>query len=407
MQLKILAFCLSFFTLTLPVFAGKLITYTATSKQSQEEANNAAIAGVAKQVSAQVKVNQTLNKKEVSVKNESVLTENYTASSNVFSDVKIKGITVKPVPAEKGFKATATLDLDEFTSDIRFKLKSIQIEISKLEEATRTFLKNKQYKQAIDAIENAKELPPKYKALLLELGKVYPIGDSLRLKESISDLESQTVAQLSEIKIEGQSLQTELKNSEMKMHANVFDKSGAVGNFPLAAKQGRKILAELQTQEDGSADFTLRGIDISRGPFVIVVEPNLPENFLDAAGLRKKLEIDFKVAQSRCTVNIQCSKNADICAALEKNLAKKAIFNDTAAVPKINFDITAKAGKPIEYIPGKFTTPYDISISLKGDEISFIATGHANGKQESEAVKTVIKKMDFSPLKKQLEKFCK
>lgn len=57
--------------------AGKIITYTATSQESQEEANNAAIAGVAKQISAQVKVNQTLNKEEITSGKESSFSESF------------------------------------------------------------------------------------------------------------------------------------------------------------------------------------------------------------------------------------------------------------------------------------------------------------------------------------------
>ena len=46
---KIFLFTLAF---SISVFAGKVITYTASSAESQEQANNTAIAGVAKQVSA-------------------------------------------------------------------------------------------------------------------------------------------------------------------------------------------------------------------------------------------------------------------------------------------------------------------------------------------------------------------
>ena len=46
-------------------FGAKLISYTGYSAESQEEANNAAIAGVAKQISAQVSSSQKLVKKEV------------------------------------------------------------------------------------------------------------------------------------------------------------------------------------------------------------------------------------------------------------------------------------------------------------------------------------------------------
>ena len=50
MNIKKIAFLLLSFSVA--AFAGKVITYTASSEVSQEQANNTAIAGVAKQVSA-------------------------------------------------------------------------------------------------------------------------------------------------------------------------------------------------------------------------------------------------------------------------------------------------------------------------------------------------------------------
>ena len=107
----------------LPAMAGKIVTYTATSKISQEEANNTAIAGVAKQISSQVNAKQTLTKEESTAGNKATLKENYRSTSQVSSSVKIKGITVTPVKVAKGFKATATLDLDEYTADIQFQIR--------------------------------------------------------------------------------------------------------------------------------------------------------------------------------------------------------------------------------------------------------------------------------------------
>ena len=53
-------------SLSVAAFAGKVITYTASSAVSQEEANNTAIAGVAKQVSSTVKADDKLYTEDVS-----------------------------------------------------------------------------------------------------------------------------------------------------------------------------------------------------------------------------------------------------------------------------------------------------------------------------------------------------
>lgn len=387
--------------------AGKVITYTATSQESQEEANNAAIAGVAKQISAQVKVNQELSKEELTIDEKSVLKESYKSKSNVLSDIKIKGISVKPETASKGFKATAFLDLDEFTADIQFKIKTIQLEITKLEETALSYLKEKMFSNAISSIEQAKPLARQHQSLVKELSKIYPVNETHLLKQNIAKIQADIVMALSDVIIKGSPQEMQLVNPETpSLEISVSDKQGPLKNFPLVAKQGRNILLEYTTQENGSASQRFKNVNIEKGPYVIVIEPNLPAEYLEQAGLRKKLEVSFKVTQEKCPVNIQCHEDETICKALEKRLASKSIFLDANA-PVLKLDISAKAGNAIEYVPGKFTTPYDISLSLKGENVTFVASGHSNGKQKNDAISAVIKKMDFSSLKKQLHSYCK
>ena len=95
----------------LPVFAGRIITYTAVSDKSQEEANNAAMAGVAKQIVVQVNSNQTLTKKEAKSKGNSTLDETFFSSNNVKSNLKLKGVKIETIKVSKGYKATASLDM--------------------------------------------------------------------------------------------------------------------------------------------------------------------------------------------------------------------------------------------------------------------------------------------------------
>lgn len=405
MNLKILALCT---LMAIPAFAGKIVTYTASSNVSQEDANNAAMAGVAKQISSQVKVNQTLSKEETTLNGASSYNESYKSSSNVQSNLKLKGISVKPERADKGFKATATLDLDEYTADIQFKMKSIQKDVAKLENQTKQALDDRVYLDAVNAIESAKNMVRDYQYLLSQLSKVYPINESHRLQHDVPNLENTLISRLSDIQIEGPKNQFNLNKPEMPTwEAVVYDRVGPVSNFPLVAKQGRKQLAEKRTQDNGAAAFTLRGINLDKGPNVITVEPAFSDDVLKAAGLRSKLEIAFKVTQAHCSIILECNESSNVCSAVEKALSKKAIFNeDMPGAPILKLTVTANAGQPIEYIPGKFTTPYDIDVSIKGSDITFIGSGHENGKKEADAVSAVLKKMDFTKLQKQLEPYC-
>jgi hypothetical protein len=171
-------------------FAGKVVTYTATSNVSQEDANNSAMAGVAKQISSRIQAKQTLEKSESTANGKSTINENFRSQSNIESNVKIKGIEVKPIKTDKGFKATATLDMDEYTADIQFQMKSIKQDLSKQEALIRDGIKKRQYATAVNGIEQAKEKIQAYGYLVEQLSAIYPINDSHQLQHDIPALES-------------------------------------------------------------------------------------------------------------------------------------------------------------------------------------------------------------------------
>ena len=91
----------------LPAFAGRVITYTAVSERSQEDANNAAMAGVAKQIVSQVDSRQVLTKKESKSGKNSNLDESFFVSNSVKSSIKLKGVKIERIKTDKGYKATA------------------------------------------------------------------------------------------------------------------------------------------------------------------------------------------------------------------------------------------------------------------------------------------------------------
>ena len=140
----------------IPAMAGKIVTYTATSKISQEEANNSAIAGVAKQVKSKVSATQKQTKYEDIYNGESTLGETYRANNTVKSNVVLKGVKVVPVKMEKGkgYKATATLDMDEFTADLRFRLNSIKQELADLEKSSKQAFNDRIYINVVNDLEH-------------------------------------------------------------------------------------------------------------------------------------------------------------------------------------------------------------------------------------------------------------
>lgn len=387
-----------------PAFAGKIITYTATSKASQEEANNAAIAGVAKQVKSKITASQTQTKYEDINNGESTLGETYRANNNVKSNVVLKGVKVVPVKTDKGFMATATLDLDELTADLQFHLKTLKQEIAELEKSARQAIDNRKYVNAVNDLSAAEEKVNDYNVYLLQLAEVYPLDDSHRLQHGLPEIEKILVERISSITITTTTEPNfELTRAEMPAwNVIVKDSFGPLPGFPLVARQS-KTLSERRTQNNGIATFNLRNVNFEKGPYVVVVEPNLPLELLKKTGKTKALEVPYSVRQSRCEVKLKCDILANVCNAIENAFSKKSIFvtEDNDEAPILSMDIsTSPRGKT-----GRLLS-FDVSIAVKGKNLNFWSSTKGVGKSEVDAVISAIKKTDFGPVQKQLGPSC-
>ena len=329
----------------LPAMAGKIVTYTATSKISQEEANNSAIAGVAKQVKSKISATQKQTKFEDIYNGESTLGETYRANNTVKSNVVLKGVKVVPVKADKGFKATATLDMDEFTADLRFRLNTLKQEIADLEKTSRQAFSDRIYINSINDLDAAKEKVNEYNFYLAQLADVYPIDDSYRLQHGLADFEKILIERLSRLTFET-TAKADLEIGRPEMPAwdvIVKDSLGPVPSFPLIARQS-KTLAERRTQDDGTVTFSLRNVNFEKGPYVIIVEPNFPYELLKKTGMMNALEVPYRVIRSRCEVSVQCNLPSNICKAIDNALSKKSIYttNDDTVSPPLKVEVSFK-----------------------------------------------------------------
>jgi hypothetical protein len=187
----------------------------------------------------------------------------------------------------------------------------------------------------------------------------------------------------------------------------VTDSEGPLSGFPLIAKQGRQTLAEKRTGENGSANFLLRKVNFETGPFSLTVIPNLPLAFIKASGLSQGIEITYKVKRSRCEVRLECNQIANLCNAFEKNLNQKSIFAvDDPKAPKLSVGFTASEKNSLG-TGNNAMRSYEITLSVKGDGVSYMATSKGVGKSDLDATIKAVQKTDLSDLQKQLTKYCK
>lgn len=395
--------------LAAPTFAGRVITYTAVSTTSQEDANNAAMAGVAKQIVSQVNVNQTFIKNETIQTGQGKLDETFFSNNNVKSNIKLKGVTIEPVKTDsKKFKATAKLDMDEFTADIQFQMKQIKRDIENLESSARKAIAERLYGKAANDLQSAKDKLPQYERLLWKLSQVYPLNESHQLHHALSEVENMLLAKLAGIKLQGPTETFALTKSEMpEWNVVVTDNQSTLPNFPLIAKQGRQTLAEKRTASNGTATFLLRKVNFETGPFSITVLPNLPLAILKASGLDQGIEVTYKVSRTHCDIRLTCNKIANLCHATEEALNKRSIFavHDENA-PELTVDFSTVAKNSLT-AGNNVLTSYDIGISFTGKAANYRVSTKGVGKNELDATIKAVQKADFTDLQKQLAPYCK
>lgn len=402
MNIKKIAFIL--LSLSVAAFAGKVITYTASSDVSQEQANNTAIAGVAKQVSAQVKSDDRLNTTDVTANGKESISQTYSSKKNVKTDVNLKWIKVKPLPKEgKRFRATATLDVDEMTNNIRLQMAELKESVKKLEADGRAALDASRYDEAIRNYTQAVSLLQPYADLKKELAEVFTLNESFNLNHDLPGFKALIATRLVNVSFETEPAKLVLEQDIIQdFKVKVIDANGPVTDFPLKAVQDSKKLDSRRTQENGVAVFTLQNVNFTSGTLSVSFVPDFPKEILKGAGLEKGFVVPYEVKQKACNVRLDCKGSADACKALESELAKNAIFiGKNASYPQLRAEITANPKGTLGQLQS-----FDMSVSITGDRVNFTKSTKGVGKTEAEAMGKGIAKLKFKELQEQVKRVC-
>ena len=304
-------------------------------------------------------------------------------------------------------------ELDEFIEylkDVKKTSRNTELsykrDIAKLEKSAHKALDNRTYANAASDLEIAEDKVNEYNFYLQQLADVYPLNDSHRLQHALPEIEKLLIERLSNITITTTAeTNFELTKAEMpSWNVIVKDSIGPVPNFPLIARQS-KTLSERRTQKNGIATFKLRNVNFEKGPYEIIVEPNLSLELLKKTGLRNALEVPYRVKISRCAIKLYCEMEANVCSALENALSKKSIFvtdDEESTAPELSVEIENTFRGRLGFI-----SSFDFTIAIKGEGVNFFTTGKGVGKTEAAATLSAIKKTDFASLQKQLMPLCK
>jgi len=402
--MNIKRFAILLFSLSVAAFAGKVITYTASSEVSQEQANNTAIAGVAKQISSTVVADDRLRKEDVTAGGKEKITETYTSKKNVKTNVDLKWVKVTPLPKDgKKFRATATLDVDEMTNNIRLQMATAKEKIAQYETEGRAALEASLYDEAVRKLTAAEALIEPYSVLKAELAQVFTLNESFNLKHNLPGLRADIASRMSNLSVQTNPAKPVLESDIIEnLVVTVSDANGAVKDFPLKAVQDGKKLDSRRTQDNGTATFTIPNVNFGSGTLTISFVPDFPKEVLKAARLEKGFVMPYEVKQKACNVRLDCKGSVDGCKALADQMAKQAIFvGKNAKDPLLKAEVNATSKNSLNQL-----LSFDVSLSVSGDKVSFSKTSKGVGKTEAEAVSKAIGKLKFKELEQQVKASC-
>lgn len=405
--MNLIAFVISLLFAFGSVFAGRIVSYTATSTASQQEANNSAIAGVATQIASEITSTQVSTQSEIKTNGIQSSKQSFSETNKLRSQLFLQGLRIQP-GAKKGkqFVCTALIDLDDATANTRFQIQEIQRNAANKEQIIREALKKKQFKMAIHEHQGLRPLILQYPALLKELSTLIPINSTYQLKTDADQLEDLIKQALSQVTLFWhEPPPTETHNAEWGPATVIAkDSEGPIADFPIYAMQNRKLLAEEKTNKKGIAFFLFHNIDENKGTHTITFEPNLPSNYVREAGI-KSLVLTYESSPKKCFYQISCRETRSVCDAVDQVLAKGGFEKKSMASP-LMVHITTDKAKSFASGNQKLISA-NVTITIDTHTFSFVQQKMGVGKDINAAKIAAISKLKSLEIRNKAANFCK
>ncbi len=375
-------------------FAANILTYTATSKVSQKDADQAALAGVAKQVQTQVKAEFETTKKENA---QGEISETAKSFKGTYTDVVLKGVKITVGEKKKGvFTSTATLDVDQLTSKMVADLNTIRGDMKKLDSLIRMELQNADYRKVSTDLAELETLADKYNGILEELSMFRIISKDLLLESALGELMDFFAKALEAVKIE-----TDLSSEALTI--TVTDVMGPIAYFPIAVLQDHRELLRSKTDENGELVFPLDKVRAKKASGQVTVVANLSFKYMHKAAVESQV-VEYTSEKLGCAYRLTCSGDEADCGALHKALSDAGLsIQDKAELPelKVNMTFSDKASGNGSLYTSKATLVFSY------DDVKLTEQPQGIGRDASAAHGKAIAKMPATKVVNAFGKKCK
>ncbi len=316
--------------------SAEMISYSATSKKSQKDADQLALEGLAKQLRTKVSSEFEVRTSEDAKGNVSQTTESRKSS---MTNIVIKGAKVVSGPKQNGmFQSTASVDTEQMASKILVDLAAIRTQLKSKDSIIRFDMVDGNYRKMATDMLAFEKLIEDYNDGLENLSCVQAVPADLKLETTLVELTEYLISSMSSLKME-----TKLTSEALVVTVN--DAAGPVNLFPLALTQDNKDIAHEKTNADGVAKFPMAQVKKLRPTGDVTVHADLNFKYVRQSALISR-NVHYETAASGKSYRLNCNASAEACGALQKYLGDAGIsIIESAELPelKVSLDFTTKA----------------------------------------------------------------
>lgn len=307
--------------------AANMVTYTATSKISQKDADKKAMEGVAMQVSSAVKSSMETHTTEDAAGN---VQSTFESRKSVFSNVLLKGAKIVAAPVKDGvYQSTITVDLDQLASKILVDIEQMRIQMNSKDSVIRLDMLDRDYRKVAKDMVLLEKMAGDYNDLLEDLSFVQAVPKNLRLESTLAELTEFMTANLSSVKME-----TNLTKETLVV--TVVDFVGPIADFPIAITQDHKNLATAKTNNKGKAVFSLKDVMKKKPSGEVIVHADMNFKFVRQSSLLTKT-VAYQAKKTGCAYQLTCSGDVAECGALQVFLMDAGIaISDDSSLPMLS-----------------------------------------------------------------------
>ena len=307
--------------------AANTVTYTATSKESQKDADKKALEGAAMQIGAKVDAKMETRLSESA---DGSIQKTTDSKKSVSTNILLKGAKIQPGPKQNGmFQSTVTVDLDQLASKILLDLDQVKVQMKSKDSLIRLDMLDRDYRKMEADMIQLEKMADQYNDHLEALSFVQAVPKELQLETTMGELTEFLISSMQSVKLEAE-------EKDGNLRVVVSDFAGPIALFPVALTQDGKNVAVAKTDAKGVVNFNLKKNKKLKPSGDLVVHADMNFKYVRQSALQN-VSISYGAKKTGVAYRLACKGAVAECGALQKFLMDAGLsIADKAGLPELS-----------------------------------------------------------------------